>query len=150
MLAAGIIILVGSSRADLIYMKDGFVIEGKVRRDHQLELDPTTKEPVSYPRGLFQVDDGTRRIHFLPSQARIAEREEATREEKFSSSKVIFIPHNRPMPSIWEIVQTDQWDENWERGFIFKDYYLRGAAVYIGFLRFQISIQGGGEKYWLS
>ena len=119
LLALGII-LTSSSRADLIYMKDGFVIEGKVRRDHQLELDPTTKEPVSYPRGLFQVDDGTRRIHFLPSQARIAEREEATREEKFTSSKVIFIPHNRPMPSIWEIVQTDSWDENWDRGFIFK------------------------------
>ena len=106
--------------ADLIYLKDGYVLEGKVKRDHQLELDPATKEPVAYPRGLFQVDDGCRRVHFLPSQARIAEREETLKEEKFASSKMIFIPHNRPMPSIWEVLQVEPWDEKWERGFIFN------------------------------
>jgi len=107
-------------RADLVYLKDGYVLEGKVKRDHQLELDPATKEPVAFPRGLFQVDDGCRRVHFLPGQARIAERDEASKEEKFLSPKVIFIPHNRPMPSIWEVLQVEPWDDKWERGFIFN------------------------------
>lgn len=119
-LLSGSLFVVTFAHADLIYLKDGYVLEGKVKRDHQLELDPSTKEPVAYPRGLFQVDDGCRRIHFLPSQARIAEREEASKEEKFASSKMIFIPHNRPMPSIWEVLQVEPWDEKWERGFIFN------------------------------
>lgn len=116
----GCVAFAAKSQADLVYLKDGYVLEGKVKRDHQLELDPATKEPVAYPRGLFQVDDGCRRVHFLPSQARIAEREEASKEEKFVSSKVIFIPHNRPMPSIWEVLQVEPWDDKWERGFIFN------------------------------
>jgi len=119
-LLSGLLLIGTFAHADLIYLKDGYVLEGKVKRDHQLELDPATKEPVAYPRGLFQVDDGCRRIHFLPSQARIAEREETSKEEKFASSKMIFIPHNRPMPSIWEVLQVEPWDEKWERGFIFN------------------------------
>ncbi len=106
--------------ADLVFMKDGFVLQGKVRRDHQIELDPATKEPIAYPKGFFQVDDGVRRQYFLPSQARIAEKDQPESEEKFSFPKVIFIPHGRPMPSIWEIVQSDDWDDKWDRSFIFK------------------------------
>lgn len=107
-------------QADLVFMKDGFVLQGKVRRDHQIELDPATKEPIAYPKGFFQVDDGARRQYFLPSQARIAEKDQPENEEKISFPKVIFIPHGRPMPSIWEIVQVDDWDEKWDRSFIFK------------------------------
>ena len=106
--------------ADLVFMKDGFVLQGKVRRDHQIELDPATKEPIAYPKGFFQVDDGARRQYFLPSQARIAEKDQPENEEKISYPKVIFIPHGRPMPSIWEIVQADDWDDKWDRSFIFK------------------------------
>jgi|694.fasta_scaffold04344_16 pimeloyl-ACP methyl ester carboxylesterase len=113
-------IIVSNGRADLVFMKDGFFLQGKVRRDHQIELDPATKEAVAYPKGFFQVDDGARRQYFLPSQARIAEKDQPESGEKISYPKVLFIPHGRPMPSIWEVVQVDEWDDKWDRSFIFK------------------------------
>lgn len=119
-LAVTFFLVLSGSRADLVFMKDGFVLQGKVRRDHQIELDPSTKEAIAYPKGFFQVDDGTRRQYFLPSQARIAEKDLPETEEKISFPKVQFIPHGRPMPSIWEIVQVDEWDDKWDRSFIFK------------------------------
>ena len=119
-LAFSFFVLLGTAQADLVFMKDGFVLQGKVRRDHQIELDPATKEAIAYPKGFFQVDDGARRQYFLPSQARIAEKDQAEFEEKITFPKVLFIPHGRPMPSIWEIVQADEWDDKWDRSFIFK------------------------------
>ena len=60
-LAVSFLMWVVPVHADLVFMKDGFVLQGKVRRDHQIELDPATKEPIAYPKGFFQVDDGARR-----------------------------------------------------------------------------------------
>ena len=43
-------IIVSNGRADLVFMKDGFFLQGKVRRDHQIELDPVEPFPNSPPR----------------------------------------------------------------------------------------------------
>ena len=118
--ATGAFGLVCVSKADFVYLKDGYILEGKVKRDHQIELDPLTKEAIVFPKGFFQVDDGARRIYFLPSHAQIAEKDLPIKEEKFTYPKTLFIPHGRPMPSIWEVIQTDEWDRQWDRSFIFK------------------------------
>src|SRR4051794_24858567 len=58
----------GLARADLLFLKDGFSLQGKIRREGVTVVDPVNREVVTIPRGFFLLDDGPRRIVFSPSQ----------------------------------------------------------------------------------
>ena len=75
------------ARADLIFLKDGFVLQGQVRRESVTQFDPYSKEPVIIPKGFFLVDDGPRKIYFSPSQVRIVEKMEPPAEERVMGNK---------------------------------------------------------------
>src|SRR5262245_26557233 len=53
------------ARGDLIFLKDGFVLEGQVKRETKAEFDKEAKEFYLVPAGFsFYVDDSPRRIYF--------------------------------------------------------------------------------------
>src|SRR5687767_8636448 len=54
-------------RADTVTFKDGFVLEGKIKRENKTIVDPASREPIQLADGLFMVDDGARLIVFSPS-----------------------------------------------------------------------------------
>src|SRR5437879_1130090 len=74
--------LVGPACADFIYLKDGYVLQGRVRREGINEWDPSSRNFNWMPRGFFFLDDGPRRIFFSPSQVRIVEKMSAPSEAR--------------------------------------------------------------------
>jgi pimeloyl-ACP methyl ester carboxylesterase len=109
-----------SARADLIFLKDGFVLEGRVRRESVTEVDPFSKEPFVIPKGFFLIDDGARRVYFSPTQVRIVEKKEPPVEERVlrKSNKLLLNP--RILPPLLEVVEEAPWDKNWDRVFRFR------------------------------
>src|SRR4051812_25141013 len=89
-------LLAGPVHADLLFFKDGFVIEGRVRRESKVEFDPVAREPIVIPQGFFLLDDGARKIYFSPTQVRIVEKKETAAEERIEHKLVKFILRPRP------------------------------------------------------
>src|SRR4051812_26290902 len=73
------------ARADLVFLKDGHVLQGKVRREFTAEFDAISKDMVLMPKGFFMLDDGPRRIYFSPSQVRIVEKMSPPPEDRVIS-----------------------------------------------------------------
>jgi hypothetical protein len=105
----------GAGRADLLFLKDGFVLQGKVKREGTIIFDEATKEPIHMPKGFFMVDDGPRRVFFSHTQVRIAEKKDPPNEEKVVAkySKVQVNP--RILPPLLEVLKAKDWDQGWER-----------------------------------
>src|SRR3954468_24433744 len=57
-----------ATRADLIFLKDGTVLQGQVKRESRVEFDPVTHEAFHMAQGFFLVDDGPRRMYFCQNQ----------------------------------------------------------------------------------
>jgi pimeloyl-ACP methyl ester carboxylesterase len=114
-------LLAGAARADLIFLKDGYVLQGKVKREVTAELDPVTKEMTLIPKGFFMLDDGPRRIIFSPSQIRIVEKLEAPSEERVVARKGFLIFQPQRPPNIDAILEVGPWDlKDWTRDFYFS------------------------------
>src|SRR5262245_51509902 len=90
--AVGLALLAsGAVRADLIFMQDGFVLQGTLRREATGVFDPVTKEMILMPKGFTLLDDGPRRIYFSPGQVRIVEQLPAPIEARFVSRNLRYI-----------------------------------------------------------
>ncbi len=57
-------------RADLVYLFDGFTLQGKIVRESTNYIDPLSGQQVTMARlnGFFMIDDGARRIIFSQNQ----------------------------------------------------------------------------------
>src|SRR5262245_50718400 len=64
---AALLLLGGSVQAQLIYLKDGFTINGKVRKEQIVVGDPLSGDAYTYTKA-YHVDDGPRRFYFSPAQ----------------------------------------------------------------------------------
>src|SRR5262245_27303064 len=66
---AALVLLVGApaAPADLIILKDGFVLQGKSRQEKASILDPLTRQPITLHK-FYVIDDGARRFYFSPHQ----------------------------------------------------------------------------------
>ncbi|MFO0878658.1 MAG: hypothetical protein U0840_15055 [Gemmataceae bacterium] len=107
--------------ADLIFLKDGYVVQGTVRREVTAELDPVSREMTLIPKGFFMIDDGPRRIYFAPSQVRIVEKLANPAEERVLSRSGRLIVNPRPLPPHLEVVEVGKWDlKRWEREYAFR------------------------------
>jgi hypothetical protein len=103
------------ARADLIFLKDGTVLQGRIRRETKLEFDPVTHEPIQIPQGFFLVDDGPRRIYFPQSQVgRLVSQKEGQTEERISYPREFTVP-TVPVPPIHEVVEVTPFDAKWDR-----------------------------------
>lgn len=110
-----------AARADLIFLKDGHVLQGKVRREYSAEFDPISKDMTLMPKGFFMLDDGPRRMYFSPSQVRIVEKLAAPAEERIVSRTPRLMLNPRNLPPIVEVLEVGAWNfKNWERDYFFR------------------------------
>ena len=111
----------GELRADIIFMKDGYALQGKVRREVTAEFDPTSKEMIYIPKGFFSLNDGPRWVYFSPTQVRLVEKLPPPMEERILSRNVRYLAMPGKMQPLLEVVETGPWDyKKWERDFWFK------------------------------
>jgi pimeloyl-ACP methyl ester carboxylesterase len=108
-----------AAQAHLIIFKDGFVLEGQVKRETKTYFDEYSKEPILIPKGFFMIDDGARRIVFSPAQARIVERKSAPAEESVRGRSASWLKP-LPLPPLLEVVQTGEWTDKMDREFRFR------------------------------
>jgi pimeloyl-ACP methyl ester carboxylesterase len=108
------------ARADLLFFRDGFILQGKVKRQSITEFDPVSKEPFLLPRGFFLLDDGPRRVYFSPARVRIAERMPAPIEERISHpAPITSIVRPKYPPVILQAFDA-KWDSKWCRVLPFR------------------------------
>jgi hypothetical protein len=142
-----------TSRADLIILKDGFILQGQVRRESVTEFDPVGKEMFVTPRGFFLIDDGPRQMFFAPSQVRIVEKVPPPADEHviYKSSKLLLNP--RVLPPLLEVVETTEWDSKWDRSFYFRGPTNPriGVAQHLGLMTpYFVRIDATSKFFWSS
>src|SRR5262245_12027649 len=72
---AAIVTVPGTAPADVVYMKDGFTLHGKVRREADLIVDTATGAmiPITKSGSYFIVDDKVRFVIFGPRSVQDAD-----------------------------------------------------------------------------
>jgi hypothetical protein len=109
-----------SARADILFLKDGFPIEGKVKREMELEFDKVGRDAYYMPKGFFFLNDGPRRIFFSPSQVRfISEKDPPTEERIFCRNPIPGQLSPKKFPALLEVVKAPDWNDTWSRRFQF-------------------------------
>src|SRR4051812_9421390 len=103
--------LAASARADLIFFKDGYVLQGKVKREGTTEYDSGSREFTWMPKGMYFVDDAPRRIYFSATQVAIVERLSPPNEERIVHNKALVTINRRP-PPIDDVNEMKEWDAN--------------------------------------
>ncbi len=100
----------------LVQFKDGFIVEGRLRRDNTYIVDPASKTMVriSVPNGFYHVEDAVRNIIFSPRQVndlvKAPERKDQVRFWKTPGRP------SMELPSSWQIEEAFPWQaSNWER-----------------------------------
>lgn len=106
--------LTPSTRADLIFLKDGFVIEGKTKQESKVEIDPFGGAVV-LPKGAVYVDDGPRRFYFSQTMVRIVEEKEPPGEDQVIHRRPGGVISPRRMVSIDGVLDSPGWNSDWER-----------------------------------
>ena len=111
----------GDARGDIIFLKDGYALQGRVRREVTAEYDPVGKEMIYIPKGFYSLDDGARWIYFSPTQVRVVEKMPAPMEERILSRNVRYLAMPAKMQPILRVVDTGKWDYvKWERDYFFQ------------------------------
>ncbi|MFN4257933.1 MAG: hypothetical protein ACK4RK_01445 [Gemmataceae bacterium] len=106
------------SHADLIFLKDGFVLHGRVRQQGETFVDPASGNSVWMPKGTYIVDADSRRILFSPQQVRDVDSRDLNRNaDLVTLNRAIYRPVASRMEAIRGIVDVSNWDGNWERTF---------------------------------
>lgn len=106
--------------ADMVILKDGFILQGTVKRESVTEFDSVSKEPIVIPKGFFMVDDGARRIYFNPNMVRVVEKRELPQEERWVHQKSLYLPNAKGPPPFFSEVEATDWDAKWERTFKYR------------------------------
>src|SRR5262245_30683443 len=123
LLALAVLAVATGARADLIFFKDGYVLQGKVKREGTTEYDSSSKEFTWMPKGMYFVDDAPRRIYFTATQVAIVERLAPPNEERIVHNKAV-VTVNRKPPPIEDVNENKGWDANpktWgERAFSYR------------------------------
>ncbi len=114
------LVLCCSVLADIVILKDGFILQGMVKRESVTEFDPVSKEPVVIPKGFYMVDDGARRIYFNPNLVRTLDKRDSIQEERWIHNKAIYIPGGKGAPPFWAEIEATDWDSKWERTYKYR------------------------------
>src|SRR5262249_35680768 len=139
LLALSMVGLATFARADLIFFKDGFVLQGKIRREGTTEYDSGSRDFTFMPKGFYFVEDGARRIYFTPTQVAIVERLAAPTEERILRSGLdeMRVTINKKPPPIEDLNELKDWDyKKWERTFSYRS----GNSVNVKFTQKIIAI----------
>ena len=146
------LILCCSVFADIVILKDGFILQGTVKRESVTEFDPVSKEPVIIPKGFYMVDDGARRIYFNPNLVRTLYKRDPIQEERWIHNKAIYIPNGKGAPPFWAEVEATDWDSKWERTLKYRSPVgLVGVFQHISNLSsYSIRVDAASKFVWSS
>lgn len=109
------------ARGDLIFLKDGFVLEGQVKRESVAEFDKASGEMIIIPKGFsFYVDDSPRRIYFGHTMVGDTKARDRAEEIRLINKNVPMILQARPLPALESVLETGDWNDKWERSFRFS------------------------------
>jgi pimeloyl-ACP methyl ester carboxylesterase len=138
------------ARADLIFFKDGFALEGRVKREMTLEFDKVGGEMYHMPRGFFFLDDGPRRIFFSPSQVRLVFPKDPPAEERIVCPDKRIQVNAKNLPDLLEVVKAPEWDDKWNRRFQFRcPTGLLNVPQHIGLLTpHWARVDSPGKYFW--
>jgi predicted esterase len=128
LILTGFLFFCEGAHGDLIVFKDGFVQQGKVRRESVSEWDPVGRDLLIIPKGFYMLDDGPRRVYFAPSYARIVEEKAPPSEERIflkSNARFLLTSKNRSMPPILDVLEASPWDQKWEREYTYQSEIRR-------------------------
>src|SRR5437867_3990030 len=81
----------------VIFLKDGFVLQGEIQRKTTYIFDNGQVIPIK--EGFFMVDDGVRRIIFSPDLVKEVEDKKPPDEESFQSKRTMGYPPGIKLPS---------------------------------------------------
>jgi pimeloyl-ACP methyl ester carboxylesterase len=112
-----ILISWSSSQADLVIFKDGYTLQGKIKRETTQFIDPASgvQMPVPKLNGFFMVDDEARRMAFSPRQVQEVPDKESAREAESIRLKSPIVPRSKFKVPPWQIVAVTDWDNKWDR-----------------------------------
>src|SRR5262245_3612400 len=113
-LAFAILAASSAVRADIIFLKDGTVFSGKIKKESEVYVDPVSKDRMTVARGYTHIDDGARRIQFGSWQLREVLPENLPVDVVLSARKVVIGDPAR-LPPILEVLETTPFDEKWNR-----------------------------------
>src|SRR5438132_12633454 len=83
----GILTCWSVSQADLVIFKDGYTLQGKIKRDSEYFVDPASNLQMNIPKlgGFFRVDDEARSIVLSPRQVPGVPARESNRKRDLDS-----------------------------------------------------------------
>jgi predicted esterase len=109
------------ARSDLLFFKDGFPVEGQVKREMTLEFDKVARDAYYMPKGFFFLDDGPRRIFFSPSQVLYVSDKDPPAEERILRKNPLPGQVNpKKFPPLLEVKTAPAWNDTWSRRFQFR------------------------------
>src|SRR5262245_34250083 len=147
---ATVLALSATVRADLIFLKDGFILHGKVKPKQTLELDSIGKKMIQMNKGFF-VDDGARVWIFPFPQVQDTTDDLLPPTDFLTTQKKIVYLSNPPTPVNWGVVEATPFDENWNRKITFRSFGGPVTAEQHVFLLNSTYVQLVGTKYkWSS
>jgi pimeloyl-ACP methyl ester carboxylesterase len=117
----------GSAAADLIFLKDGFVLQGKVKREGTVTVD--NGQPVWMPQGFFLIDADCRRLYFSPGQVQEVDAKNANTEIEVKMPVFIAPNFTTALPPLREVIDIGNWDEKWDRSFQFRTFGRQVAVT---------------------
>lgn len=115
-------------RADLLYFKDGFVLQGKVKRESKVQFDFHARDMIIIPKGFPFFDDGPRRIYFHHNALRDVEGKAPPLEEIYTlrGQGILVTARTNSFPSILEVVEAPPFNARWRRLY---EYRTKGGRL---------------------
>lgn len=105
------------SQADLVIFKDGFSVQGKIKRESTPFVDSASGTQLVVPKlnGFFMLDDGARLIRFSPRQVQdVPDKGPARVDDTIQLTSSMVRRHNFKVPP-WQFISATDWDKKWDR-----------------------------------
>jgi hypothetical protein len=127
----GIGLLIPDSRADRLFLKDGFILRGMVKQDGKTVIDRSGDQPQLewIPQGFIYMDDGVRRVVFNPQYVVQTEHKKINMDNDVIWDLFIRYVNMLPTPPIIEVLDTTDWDQKWNRVFTYRTFKKEGKEV---------------------
>jgi pimeloyl-ACP methyl ester carboxylesterase len=103
--------------ADVVYMKDGFRLDGKVRREATFIIDPLNGTPVAVFKGshFFIMDDKVRWVIFNHKSVENVEPDTNVRGDFIELNNPLGGGQSRKLPGSARLEKITPFDEHWQR-----------------------------------
>jgi len=124
MLVSGLFLCAMPAAADVVIMKDGFTLHGKILKERAVIRDPDAGPFVAMKaNGLTSVDDGARWMVFPASQRQLGD--VSSDYDKFAGNEVFLLKTRRidslPLPGQALFRKETPFDKNWRKVMTFDD-----------------------------